>query len=66
MLLGPNMHANGDAEELGAVEEILLKDPGVLAEIEKLKLPEGAVLVSDPWIYGAFSDLGTAHTMPPC
>lgn len=31
----------------------MLADPGVQAEIAKLKLPEGSVVVSDPWIYGS-------------
>lgn len=52
VLLGPNKHANGDGEEIIAVEKAILADPGVQAEIAKLKLPEGAVVVCDPWIYG--------------
>lgn len=52
--LGPNMHANGDGEELIAVEEALLADPGVQAELAKLKLPEGAAVIADPWIYGRY------------
>lgn len=52
VLLGPNVHANGDAEELLAIEEMLTSDPSVLAEVAKLKLPEGAKVVADPWIYG--------------
>ncbi|RKU40465.1 hypothetical protein DL546_002320 [Coniochaeta pulveracea] len=52
-LLGPFMHANGDGEEILAVEKILLADPDVQAEIAKLQLPEGTVVVSDPWIYGS-------------
>jgi primary-amine oxidase len=51
-LLGPFMHANGDGEEIMAIEKALLADPDVQAEIAKLKLPEGSVVVSDPWIYG--------------
>ena len=35
-----------------AVERIALEDEAVKAEIAKLKLPEGAVVISDPWIYG--------------
>jgi primary-amine oxidase len=35
------------------VEKIALEDPGVQAEIAKLKLPEGTVVISDPWIYGS-------------
>lgn len=37
------------------VEKIALEDEGVKAEIAKLKLPEGTVIISDPWIYGKFS-----------
>ncbi|ROW03854.1 hypothetical protein VPNG_07256 [Cytospora leucostoma] len=51
--LGPFIHAPGDAEEIVALEKAILEDSGVRAEIEKLQLPEGTVVVSDPWIYGA-------------
>ena len=34
------------------VEKIALEDEGVKAEIAKLNLPEGTVLISDPWGYG--------------
>ncbi|POS74741.1 copper amine oxidase 1 [Diaporthe helianthi] len=51
--LGPFIHAPGDGEELVEIEKAMLADPGVRAEIEKLKLPEGSVVVSDPWIYGS-------------
>ena len=50
--LGPFIHANGDGEEIVAIEKVLLQHPDVLAELAKLKLPEGSVVVSDPWIYG--------------
>lgn len=50
--LGPFTHANGDGEEIMAVEKALLAHPDVQAEIAKLKLPEGTEIVSDPWIYG--------------
>lgn len=46
------MHAPGDGEEIFAMEKIALEDAGVQAEIAKLKLPEGAKVVVDPWIYG--------------
>ncbi len=52
ILLGPYLHANGDGEEIIAIEKALLADPSVQAEIAKLKLPEGSVVISDPWIYG--------------
>jgi primary-amine oxidase len=51
--LGPNIHAPGDGEEIIAIERIALEDEGVQAELAKLKLPEGAKIVIDPWIYGA-------------
>ncbi|CAK7566788.1 MAG: hypothetical protein SEPTF4163_004740 [Sporothrix epigloea] len=51
--LAEDKHANGDGEEIIAIEKMLLADPGVLAALEKLKLPEGSVVVSDPWIYGS-------------
>lgn len=50
--LGPNIHACGDAEEIMKLERIALEDEGVKAEVAKLKLPEGSVVVVDPWIYG--------------
>ncbi|KAH6623646.1 copper amine oxidase [Chaetomium tenue] len=51
--LGPFTHANGDGEELIAVEKALLAHPDVQAELAKLQLPEGTVVISDPWIYGS-------------
>ena len=50
--LGPNVHGPADTEEFLLVEQIALEDEGVKAEIEKLHLPEGTVVISDPWIYG--------------
>ncbi|KAF2101556.1 hypothetical protein NA57DRAFT_34414 [Rhizodiscina lignyota] len=51
--LGANVHANGDGDEIVAIENAALADEGVKAELQKLQLPEGAVVISDPWIYGA-------------
>jgi primary-amine oxidase len=51
--LGPNVHSNADGDEIVAVEKIALEDEAVRAEIAKLQLPEGTVVISDPWIYGA-------------
>ncbi|KAH6643583.1 copper amine oxidase [Boeremia exigua] len=53
VLLGPFIHANGDGDEIVAIEKIVLEDEGVRAEIAKLQLPEGTVVISDPWIFGA-------------
>ena len=50
--LGPNTHGNGDTEEIKLFEKAALEDEGVKAEIAKLRLPEGTVIVCDPWIYG--------------
>ena len=50
--LGPNVHSGADGEEIVLVEKIALEDEGVKAEIAKLQLPEGTVIISDPWIYG--------------
>lgn len=46
------MHGAGDGEELIAIETTALEDEQVKAEIAKLELPEGTVIVCDPWIYG--------------
>lgn len=48
------MHGPGDGAEIMEIEEICLKDEGVQAEIVKFQLPEGTVVISDPWIYGAY------------
>ena len=52
--LGPNVHGSADGEEIIAVEKVALGDERVQAEIAKLKLPEGTIVISDPWIYGIF------------
>ncbi|KAF2640209.1 hypothetical protein P280DRAFT_469912 [Massarina eburnea CBS 473.64] len=53
VLLGKFVHANGDGEEIVKIERIALEDEGVKAAIAKLQLPEGTVVISDPWIYGS-------------
>ncbi|OAA59594.1 Copper amine oxidase [Niveomyces insectorum RCEF 264] len=45
-------HANGDGDEVLAIEQVVLADPGVQAEVAKLQLPAGTVVVAEPWIYG--------------
>lgn len=52
--LGPNIHSTADGDEVIEVEKIALADEGVKAEIAKLQLPEGTVVISDPWPYGKF------------
>ncbi|KAI9816609.1 MAG: hypothetical protein M1827_001742 [Pycnora praestabilis] len=51
--LGPNIHSPADGAEIIMVEKLALEDEGVKAEIAKLQLPEGTVVISDPWIYGS-------------
>ncbi|KAF2134622.1 hypothetical protein P153DRAFT_391950 [Dothidotthia symphoricarpi CBS 119687] len=53
VLLGPFVHANFDGEEIMAIEKLVFSDEKVEAEIAKLNLPEGTVVVTDPWIYGS-------------
>ena len=50
--LGPYVHSAADGGEIVRVEKIALEDEKVKAEIAKLQLPEGTVVISDPWIYG--------------
>jgi primary-amine oxidase len=50
--LGPNVHASADGTEILMVEKVALEDERVQAEIAKLKLPAGTVVIADPWIYG--------------
>lgn len=50
--LGPYVHSGADGDEIIKVEKVALEDEGVKAEIAKLQLPEGTVVISDPWIYG--------------
>jgi primary-amine oxidase len=55
ILLGPFIHANGDGDEIVAIEKIALEDESVKEAIAKLQLPEGTVVISDPWIYGEWN-----------
>jgi primary-amine oxidase len=50
--LGANVHGAGDGEEIIAIERVTMEDEAVKAEIAKLQLPEGTVVMADPWIYG--------------
>lgn len=53
--LGANVHSNADGDEILMVEKIALEDEGMKAAIAKLQLPEGSVVIVDPWIYGILS-----------
>ena len=55
--LGANVHSNADGDEIIAVEKVALEDEGVKDVIAKLELPEGSVVVVDPWIYGNYDPI---------
>ncbi|CAG8947675.1 unnamed protein product [Penicillium salamii] len=48
-----------DVDELIEMEELCLKHPAVLQEIEKMQLPPGMSVCTDPWVYGTDSDTET-------
>jgi primary-amine oxidase len=48
------LHGPVDDAEIVEVEKIALADPAVQAEIAKLELPDDAVVVCDPWIWGTY------------
>ncbi|QSS64148.1 copper amine oxidase [Histoplasma capsulatum] len=50
--LPKHVQGPGDIDEVIEIEQLCLKHPAVLAEIEKLKLPSGVTVLNDPWIYG--------------
>ncbi|KFY25200.1 hypothetical protein V491_01869, partial [Pseudogymnoascus sp. VKM F-3775] len=51
--LGTNVHSNADGDEIIMTEKVALEDEGMKAAIAKLQLPEGSVVIIDPWIYGS-------------
>jgi primary-amine oxidase len=51
-------HAHADGQEIVKVEEVVLQDEGVKAELAKLELPEGTVVISDPWTFGRYYSPG--------
>ena len=50
--LAATVHGNGDFDEIVTIEKNVLKDERVKAAIAELELPEGAVVIADPWTYG--------------
>ncbi|KAI9037606.1 uncharacterized protein KD926_000168 [Aspergillus affinis] len=45
-----------DVDELIEMEELCLKHPAIIQEIEKMQLPPGMSVCTDPWVYGTDSD----------
>lgn len=68
MRLGANVHGAGDGEEIIAIETIAMEDEAVKAEIAKLQLPKGTVVMADPWIYGTMAlmtlNISNTNTAP--
>lgn len=51
--VSPNYHGNIDFIEVVEVEQITMKDPRVMAEIEKLKLPPHLEVIPEAWHFGS-------------
>lgn len=54
--LADDVHGCADSAEVALVEKLCLEDDLVKAEIEKMNLPEGIMVVCDPWMYGMYFD----------
>lgn len=48
-----------DTDEITAIEELCMRHPAVLAEIEKLQLPPNITVCNDPWMYGTEDEFET-------
>lgn len=51
--MSPKYHGNVDFHEVGAVEELTMKDPRVIAEVAKLQLPDHLCVVAEAWGFGS-------------
>lgn len=51
--------------KMNLYEEKLFKDPLFLKEVKKMKLPDNAHLVADPWIYGPLISVRVLHRVKP-
>jgi primary-amine oxidase len=51
--MSPKYHGNIDFDEVVAVEELTMKDPRVIAEIAKLKLPDHLNVIAEAWHFGS-------------
>jgi primary-amine oxidase len=50
--LEPEFHGATDFEEMDDIAKLVDEDEQVKAVIAKLQLPEGAVVVAEPWMFG--------------
>jgi primary-amine oxidase len=51
-----DLQGPADHDEMVSIEKLCLSHPLVLAEAEKLQLPEGVQICCEPWIYGTDDD----------
>ncbi|KAH6880808.1 copper amine oxidase [Thelonectria olida] len=51
--MGPGINGNADFAEVGEVEELVMQDSSVQAEIAKLNLPDHLEVIPEPWIFGS-------------
>jgi Cu2+-containing amine oxidase len=52
------VHPPASQDDMRDVQELVMSDPLILAEIERLKLPEGSKVVPEAWPYGKDSKEG--------
>lgn len=51
--MSPKYHGNVDFEEVGVIEDMVLKHPDVIAEIQKLQLPDHLKAIAEAWGFGS-------------
>ncbi|KAF2662264.1 copper amine oxidase-like protein [Lophiostoma macrostomum CBS 122681] len=51
--LDPEFHGNVDFAEVVEVEQVVMQDPAVHAEIAKLELPDHLEVIPEPWGFGS-------------
>ena len=54
-----------DVDEMIEIEELCLKHPEVIKEIEKMKLPKGVTVCNDPWAYST-DDINETRRLFQC
>ncbi|ORY83671.1 copper amine oxidase [Protomyces lactucae-debilis] len=55
-ILPESVQAPIHAEEMIEMEQVCLANPAILKEIERLQLPKGYKVATDPWMYGTQDD----------
>ena len=51
--MSPKYHGNIDFQEVDQVEKLTMKDPRVMSEIAKLKLPDHLHVIAEAWGFGS-------------